>query len=411
MNRLVKYLGVILKWRKLIFWNTVVMTALAVIVSFLLPPRYTATAQLLPPNDEGDLFGMTSLLSGGMTGSLGKLRAGMMGGSPASDLMVGILRSGTITGRVAERCSIAYYYRIRKNVAEGAAKQLGKMTHIGATDQGIVRIVVEAKTRPLAAKVANAYVAELDSFLRHSNISRGRNMRMFIEHRLAQVETTLAEARDSMRTFQQRHKVAAVDDETRAAIDAYARLKSQLSAREAELQAARTAASEDNPYVANLAREVAGFRGELAKLERGNTASGFGVGFGVSFERLPDVAAEFTRRYRDYRIQEESYATLYQQYQYACILEARDAPTLTVLDYAVPPERKSYPRRAAMVAAVFFVGLATGLAMAFVGEYFSVLRETRPDEHGAWMGFLARLAATLPRVRTRAKSRDAVDGS
>ncbi|MEO0078485.1 MAG: Wzz/FepE/Etk N-terminal domain-containing protein [candidate division WOR-3 bacterium] len=384
MNRLVKYLSIIVKWRKLIFWNTVVMTALAVIVSFLLPPRYTATAQLLPPSDEGDLFGMTSLLGGGMAGGLGRLRVGMSGLGTPSDLMVGILSSGTVMGNVARRCSIAYYYRIKKNSAELAGKQLKKMTRLAATDEGIVRISVEAKTRELAAKVANTYVAELDSFLRHSNISRGRNMRIFIEHRLTQVERDLAAARDSLRVFQQRYRVAAVDDETRAAIDAYARLKSQLSAREAELQAARTAASEDNPYVANLAREIAGFKKALAKLEQGDAASGFGVGFGVSFERLPDVAAEFARRYRDYRILEESYATLYQQYQYASILEARDAPALTVLDYAAPPERRSFPRRTIIVAAVFLFSILSGFAAALLGEYFGTLRATRPEEYHAW---------------------------
>jgi uncharacterized protein involved in exopolysaccharide biosynthesis len=384
VNRLVKYLSVILKWRKLIFWNTVIMTALAVIVSFLLPPRYTATAQLLPPSDEGDMFGMTSLLGGGMASGLSRLRSGMMGGSPASDLMVGILASGTVGSRVAERCSIAYYYRIKKNSAERTGKQLRKMTSLATTDEGIVRISVEAKTRHLAAKVANTYVAELDSFLRHSNISRGRNMRVFIEHRLVQVESSLALARDSLRVFQQRHRVVTVDDETRAAIDAYAKMKSQLSTREAELEAARTAASDDNPHLVNLTREIAGFKEELAKLERGTGKTGFGVGFGVSFERLPDVAAEFARRYRDYRILEESYAALYQQYQYASILEARDAPAITVLDHAAPPERRSFPRRTIMVGAVFLFSIMAGIAVALLSEYFSQLRMTRPDEYHAW---------------------------
>ncbi|MBM3322054.1 hypothetical protein FJY69_01005 [candidate division WOR-3 bacterium] len=399
MNRLVKYLSVILKWRKLIFWNTVVLTALAVIVSFILPPRYTATAQLLPPSEDADMFGMTSLLGGGMASGLSRLRVGMSGVGTPSDLMVGILSSGTVMGNVARRCSIAYYYRIKKNSAEQTGKQLKSMTKLAATDEGIVRISVEAKTRDLAAKVANTYVAELDSFLRHSNISRGRNMRVFIEHRLAQVEADLAEARDSLRAFQQRYKVVAVDDETRAAIDAYARLKSQLSIKEAELQAARTAASDDNPHVANLAREIAGFREALAKLEQGNVKSGFGVGFGVSFERLPDVAAEFARRYRDYRIQEESYATLYQQYQYASILEARDSPTLTVLDHAAPPERKSFPKRSIIVAAVFMFSLAAGAAFAFISEYFEVIRTTRPDEYDGWRHVRDSLAASFRRVR------------
>lgn len=402
MNRLVKYLSVILKWRRPIFWNSVVLTALAVIVSFILPPRYTATAQLLPPSDEGDMFGITSLLGGAGSG-LSKLKAGLTGSTTSSDLMLGILGSRTVMQHVAERCSIAKYYEMQKPSPERSVRQLKDMTKLATADNGIVRISVEAKTRALAAGIANAYVAELDSFLRYSNISRGHNMRVFIEKRLGQLDTSLAAASESLKAFQEANKVASVDDETKAAIDAYAKMKSELSVQEAEYEAVRSGASDENPYVDNLRRSIAASRDELRKLEQGSGANGFGVGFGVSFERLPVVAARFARRYQDLKIQEEAYATLYQQYEYAKILEARDAPTLTVLDYAVPPERRSFPRRVVVVGAIFMFSLAAGLCFAFVAEYFDFLRVAKPEEYGGWRrlgtdisGLLGRL---LPRRR------------
>jgi capsule polysaccharide export protein KpsE/RkpR len=242
-------------------------------------------------------------------------------------------------------------------------------------------------------------VAELDSFLRHSNISRGHNMRVFIEHRLAQVESTLAVARDSLRAFQQEHKVVTVDDETRAAIDAYAKMKSQASAKDAELEAARAAASDDNPYVVNLQREIAASRDELRKLETGSSQTGFGVGFGVSFKSLPAVAAEFARRYQDFRIQEEAYATLYQQYEYAKILEARDAPALTVLDYAVPPERRSFPRRTSIVLAVLFFSLLAAVVLVLLIDYFEHLRAAQPEAYRSWSVVGSQLAGIVRRAR------------
>ncbi len=384
MNRLVKYLGVILKWRRLIFWNTVGLTALALVISFLLPARYTATAQLLPPNDESDIFGITSLLGGGASGSLSKLRAGLSGASTGSDLVIGILSSRTVMQHVAELCSIPKYYGTMKSGPERAVRQLKGMTKLAAADDGIIRISVEAKTRGLAAQVANTYVAELDSFLRYSNISRGHNMRVFIEKRLGQLDTSLAAASESLKVFQEANKVASVDDETKAAIDAYAKMQSELSLQAAEYEAARSGASDQNPYVDNLRRQMEASRAELGKLERGSRDSGFGVGFGVSFEHLPVVAAQFARRYQDFKIQEEAYATLYQQYEYARILEARDAPALTVLDYAVPPERKSFPRRAIIVGAIFVFSLAAGLCFAFVAEYFAFLRVAKPEEYAGW---------------------------
>jgi capsule polysaccharide export protein KpsE/RkpR len=345
------------------------------------------------------MFGLTSVLGGGVGSGLSRLKAGLTGATTPSDLMIGILGSRTVVQTVAVRCSLSRYYRIRTPTPELLVKQLRGMTELTASDDGIVKIAVEANARTLAARVANAYVAELDSFLRNSNVSRGRNMRIFIEHRLAQVESSLTIARDSLRSFQQTHKVVTVDDETRAAIDAYAKMRSQMSAKEAELDAARAAASDDNPYVVSLAREISGMRGELGKIEAGGSSAGFGVGFGVPFERLPGVAAEFARRYQDFRIQQEAYSTLYQQYEYARVLEARDAPTLTVLDYAVPPERRSFPRRTLIVCAVLGFSFFAGVAFAMIAEYFASIKTTRPEEYEAWRDIAGDLVSLVRALR------------
>ncbi|NPV14411.1 hypothetical protein HPY86_05720 [candidate division WOR-3 bacterium] len=385
MNKLVNYLSVIIKWRKLIVLNTIIITVLVMALSFVIPRRFTATAQLLPPSDEGDIFGLTSILGGGLSSSLSKLRVGGLGGAPtASELMAGILVSRSIMDRVAEQCSIAYYYRIKPTKTEEVRKQLKGMTKIGVGDEGIVRITVEAKTPHLAAKIANAYIAELDSFLRTSNISRGRNMRVFLERRLAEAESTLAVVQESLKVYQARHKIVAVDDETRAAIDAYARLKSQAYLKEAELEAVRGVASDDNPYFLSLQRETKAFEDQLRRLEQGNGKGGFGVGFAVAFAHLPEVSAEFARRYLNYRIQEETYLMLSQQLEYAKILEARDAPTLTVLDYAVPPQRHSSPKRSVLTIAAFVFSLLAGMMLAFTIEYFEYLHREKPDEYQKW---------------------------
>ncbi len=122
----------------------------------------------------------------------------------------------------------------------------------------------------------------------------------------------------------------------------------------------------------------------MRQLEQGGGRRGFGVGFAVSFEHLPEVGAEFARRYRDFRIQEEAYAMLYQQYEYAKVLEARDAPTLTVLDYAVPPQRHSFPKRSIITIAAFIFSLCAGVAFSFTVEYFRFLSATKPEDYEKW---------------------------
>jgi tyrosine-protein kinase Etk/Wzc len=400
VNRVVKYLSVVLKWRRLIFWNTAVLTAIAIVVSFILPPRYTATAAVLPPSDEGDIFGITSLLGGGASG-LSKLKAGLTGSSTPSDLMIGILGSRTVMQHVAEQCGIAEHYRIRRPSPEKIVRQVKDMSKFVASDDGIVRIAVEADAREYAARVANAYLGELDSFLRYSNISRGHNMRVFLEKRIGQLDSTMAAAGESLRVFQEANRVVSVEDETKAAIDAYAKMKADLSVQEAEYEAARSGARDDNPYVDNLRRDVDASREELHRMEAGGRTDGFGVGFGVSFEHLPAVAAQFAGRYLDFKVQQEAYAALYQQYEYARVLEARDAPALTVLDYAQPPDRRSFPRRSIIVGAVLLFGLLSGITFAFVADYFAFIKEARPEEYQGWRDIGGELARLVRRRRSQ----------
>jgi tyrosine-protein kinase Etk/Wzc len=396
VNKLATHLLVIIRWRKLIFWNTVILTVLAAGISFILPQKFTAVAQLLPPSAENDMFGLSGILGGGIS-SVSGLRSSVLGKTTPSDLMLGILNSGTVMSSVAVRCSIAQYAHVRGGGREQAVRSLREMTSLSSGEEGIVRIAVEARDRQLAARIANAFIAELDTFLRNSNISRGRNMRLFVQHRLAQVESTLRVTSDSLRVFQEHNKVVALDEETKAAIDAYAKMKSDLSAREAELEVAQTTANDDNPYVVSIRNEIRAYRDRLDKFEYGGSVGGFGAGFAVPLLKLPSVTAEFVRRYEEYRIQEESYASLYQQYEYAQILEARDVPALTVLDYASPPERRSHPRRSVIVLAALVFGAAMGLVVTFLSEYFSVLRETRQDEYAAWANLASQLSALVRR--------------
>ncbi|MEO0080204.1 MAG: GNVR domain-containing protein [candidate division WOR-3 bacterium] len=396
MNRVPKYLGVILKWRRLIVINVLGLSLITYGITWLLPKRWTAVAQILPPSEESDPFGLSQILGTGLGSSLSRLRLGAIAGAgTVSDVMAGIIDSRTVMQKVAEQCSLAWYYRIKPSKTELLVRQLREMTRVKVGDEGILQIAVEAKTPHLAAKLANSFIAQLDSFLRSSNMSRGRNMRVFLEHRLAEVESTLALAQESLQAFQSRHKVVALDEETKAAIDAYARLKSQVYLKQAELEVVQGVASADNPYEIGLRRELTAYQEQLRQLERGGTGRGFGVGFGVAFERLPAVGAEFARRYRDYKIQEETYAMLYQQFEYAKVLEARDAPTITVLDYAVPPQKRSYPRRTLITAVVFVFSLVASLAFAFIMEYFEFLRQTKPDEFESWRAVWTQLSAAF----------------
>ena len=169
-------------------------------------------------------------------------------------------------------------------------------------------------------------------------------------------------------------------------IDAYAQLKSELLKREIELSVSEGISTQYNPYVLSIKREIDEFKKQLSEMESGKNKknNGFGVGFAVSFGNLPAVAAEYARRLSDYKVQFEIYGLLVQQNEQAKILEARDTPTITVLDYGKIPEKKVFPKRIVIILIVFIASTLTGILAAITNEYFENLKQLKPNEYQNW---------------------------
>ena len=71
--------------------------------------------------------------------------------------------------------------------------------------------------------------------------------------------------------------------------------------------------------------------------------------------------------YREVEIQSKLMEIIYPMYEQAKLEEARETPTVLVLDHAVPPEKKARPLRALIVISSFVLGLTLCvLLMLFV---------------------------------------------
>ncbi|MEO0108707.1 MAG: Wzz/FepE/Etk N-terminal domain-containing protein, partial [candidate division WOR-3 bacterium] len=335
-----------MKHRRLIFWEVLAVTALTALYSLVAPPIYTSVAQILPPvSEETGISMLSSMLSTGNLSSFARLGSTIKG-TQNSELVAAILRSRTIRERVIDSCDFLRIYKF-KNKRENALKKLAEMTKVRVTDEGIVVLAVEGKTAQYAAQKGNDYFSELDRKSSEPNTSRGRSKRILVGKRLAESESELRAAEESLTSFQKNQRVTAVDEETKATVETYAKLKAEKLASDVELEFARAIAGSANPYVDALRQQNEEFARALARMEQSGTG-GFGVGGGVPLKGVPDIAAEYMRRLADYKLKQELRALLMEQYEQARILEVRDTPAITVLDPPRVPEKRSHPKRARM---------------------------------------------------------------
>ena len=76
-----------------------------------------------------------------------------------------------------------------------------------------------------------------------------------------------------------------------------------------------------------------------------------------TLDQIPEVGLELARRIRQVQVEEKVQALLIEQYEKSRIEEARDTPTVQVLDVAAVPERKSRPHRKVLVLVGGILGI------------------------------------------------------
>ena len=81
------------------------------------------------------------------------------------------------------------------------------------------------------------------------------------------------------------------------------------------------------------------------------------------YEDSPELYMTFSRLSREFDAKKEVYLTLQKQLELARIEEVRMSPILHILDYAVQPIRKSYPRRLLFIISFFMVGMVSSFAL------------------------------------------------
>jgi hypothetical protein len=77
-----------------------------------------------------------------------------------------------------------------------------------------------------------------------------------------------------------------------------------------------------------------------------------------SIRKLPILGVKYADFYRRTKIQEVVYETLTQQYELAKVQEAKETPSVKVLDVARIPEKKSFPPRLLIMFLCTFLALS-----------------------------------------------------
>jgi capsule polysaccharide export protein KpsE/RkpR len=398
---------------------------ISTLVAFLIPKSYTSTTQLMPPDPQSTsgmamMAAMAAKAGGGLAGVAGDL----LGLKSSGALFIGVLRSETSQDRLVQQFDLGKVYGTR--LVTDARKKLDENTSISEDRKsGIITISVTDHNPQRAAALANAYVDQLNTLVSELSTSSAHRERVFLEERLKVAKQDLDGASNQLAQFSSKNNTLDIQQEGKAMLDAAGTIAGELIVAQSQLEGLRQIYTDNNSRVRSLNGRVAELRRQLEKLggtqgnavknsqpsilakDRANNApvgqaadpakgqaadppgqsvdapadpSAAKAGGGLPYptiKSLPLLGAKYGDYYRRAKIQETVYELLTEQYELAKVQEAKETPSVKVLDPARVPERKSFPPRLVIMLLGTFLAFAVSLVWVLESARWA---ETDPQD-------------------------------
>jgi len=358
---LLELVRVIVRRKMLIIKICTAAVVLSVCYSLTLKNIYTATGKFLPPQKESSLGGLASVLA--QASPLQGL--GGLGGS--GDIYLAIIKSRTVGDAVVKRLDLQKEYKAKNS--EAARKIAERALKFESGKDGIITVSAKSKDPRKAALLANTFVDEMIKRSVELYLTKAGTERHFLEKRLETAKVELKNADIDLKVFQEKNKTIKADAQASVAIEGIARLRAETVSKEVQLATLRNSMTDESSEVKALQAGISRLKSQLGSM----TGSGGNENIIPATGNLPALAMEYLNRLREVKTQEAIFEQLSKQYELAKINETKESSSVQIIDEAVPPLRKSGPKRSLIVILSTFTAFFMSIVIIFVQEYLSKL--------------------------------------
>ena len=204
------------------------------LLALILPKRYTATATVLPPQQNSSMAGALASQLGGL-GAMASLAGGGLGLKNPNDLYVAMFKSQTVEDAMIRRFDLMRAYSQKYLSTTRRAFEASFIVE-GNNKDGLIHLSVEDKDPKRAAEMANAWIEEYRRLSQGLAIGEASQRRLFFELQMQQAKDNLANAEEALKKTEQTTGVIQMDSQARALIESAVTLRAQIAAKEVQLQ-------------------------------------------------------------------------------------------------------------------------------------------------------------------------------
>jgi uncharacterized protein involved in exopolysaccharide biosynthesis len=363
--------------KRTILYITGAFAVVAIVTSLLLPVWYTAEVTLLPPQQNQSLGGAIASQLGNLGPMAALAGAGGLNLKNPNDMYVAMLKGQTVEDGMVRDFDLQQEYHA-KRVSDARKAFEHHATVDGSGKDGLIHIAVDARNPDRAVQLANGYVDEYRKLSQNLALTEAEQRALFFQRQLEQCKNNLASAEVALQKTEQTTGLIELDSQAKALIGSAASLRAQIAAKEVQIEAMQTFASGGNAQLIETQRELEGMRAQLAKLGGAESNPNALI---VPRGQLTEAGLEYVRRLRDVKYYETIFDILARQFEIAKLDEAKEGSLIQVVDPAVRPDRKSFPKRTIIVLISTFAGLFVGILAALVQAGWTRLKED-PESRG-----------------------------
>jgi|GEM_PF-1636736 len=349
--------SIISRW-PLLIGSIVVGLLLAYAASFLVKPRFEATAVFLPPTQHSPVLDnpFAALWT-----------------PPKSVLYPGLLASNSVVDDVIHQLDLERVFRAKG--IESARKILRANTTVSSDAAEFYTIGVLDTDANRAKEIADAYLKALARVNTRLATDQAMQQSDVYEHQLQHEKSELENAEVELKQAQETRGVVSPQSQTQSGLGAIEQLRTQINNAQVSLSALLQGETEKAPEVVRLRSQIATLTAQKQRMESG---AGGGAGAGISAAEAPQINLDFVRLQRNVQLHQAMFESITRQFESARLQETTSAPGVQVVDYPELPTHKATPRRRMYALVGASLGFFLALVAVFVRDRYRVL-ETDPE--------------------------------
>jgi len=281
-----------------------------------------------------------------------------------------ILHSRSVKDSLIKKFDLAKVYDIPESDMTKVRNQFDEYVNITAELEGNFTITVTDKDPQRAADIANNYVEVTNTVSENLFHNESRINREYLEDRLSGINKAVILITDSLQKYSSSKLIFSPLDQAKGISTALSDIKAEIMKQEIMEQMLINRFGENDQSTLQQKSIISELK---KKLTSATNEPGFAGNFPVS--GATKVGMDFMKLYAEFEAYSKVKAFLMPMLEEAKLNEKRMTQTIFIVDKAMPPEKKSYPKRSLILLGAFSGSIVLGLIFIILLDSLKKLRK------------------------------------